>query len=191
MLSEGRVGEMFIYKIYSDKGDKVYIGSTIQSLTKRFSHHKSHSANGKGGRCTSYDLFDEYGAENCKIDLLEECEPEKRYERERFWIETTAHAVNKVRTPRQSHDERKQAMCAYMKRWIVENPEAYKERMKRNAIQQKQKQKERYVENYTHIRAQASEKVVCECGIVYSRSHRIRHQASVRHQDLMKNKSLE
>jgi group I intron endonuclease len=180
---------MFIYKIYSESGEKVYVGSTIQTLNKRFIHHKSHFKSGNGRGCSSYVLFEEYGAENCKIQLLEECEQHQRYDRERYWIETIPHTVNIMRKLNITNEERKQHMCDYSKKWNAENPEAYTERMRRNAIQQKEKQRERYDKNISHIREQASAKVMCECGIVYRHSHRNRHQASVRHQNLMKNKS--
>jgi hypothetical protein len=65
-----------IYKIESDMGDKIYVGSTAKDyLSQRFQQHKSSYKqwkNGKCGKITSYELFDEYGVENCKIVLIEE-----------------------------------------------------------------------------------------------------------------------
>lgn len=55
----------FIYKIFSPKTDKVYIGSTTTSLKTRFSHHKSIS-----NKCRSRLIIDLGDAE---ITLLEEC----------------------------------------------------------------------------------------------------------------------
>ena len=64
-----------IYKIESHLGDKIYIGSTAKEyLSQRFQQHKSSYKcwkNGKGGRLTSYELFDLYGIENCSIVLIE------------------------------------------------------------------------------------------------------------------------
>ena len=65
-----------IYKIESHLGDKVYVGSTAkQYLSQRFQQHKSAYKGwkeGKVNKVTSYDLFDEYGPENCQIVLIEE-----------------------------------------------------------------------------------------------------------------------
>jgi len=68
-----------IYKIYSDLGDKVYIGCTTKKyLSQRMAKHKHDYTYFKKWRAdtgfafvTSYLLFDEYGVDNCKIELLE------------------------------------------------------------------------------------------------------------------------
>ena len=65
-----------IYKIYSHVGDKIYIGSTTkpllsQRMTKHRSEYKRWKSGGKGGFIRSYELFDEYGIENCIIELIE------------------------------------------------------------------------------------------------------------------------
>ena len=68
-----------IYKIYSDLGDKVYIGCTTkQYLSQRLAKHKYDYTYYKKKRedtgfafVYSYLLFDEYGLNNCKIELIE------------------------------------------------------------------------------------------------------------------------
>ena len=68
-----------IYKIYSDLGDKVYIGCTTKNyLSQRMAKHKYDYTYYKKNReetgfafVTSYLIFDEYGVDNCKIELLE------------------------------------------------------------------------------------------------------------------------
>ena len=68
-----------IYKIYSDLGDKVYIGCTTkQYLSQRMAKHKYDYTYYKKKRedtgfafVYSYLMFDEYGVDNCKIELLE------------------------------------------------------------------------------------------------------------------------
>jgi len=65
-----------IYKIESHLGDKVYVGSTAKEyLSQRFQQHKQSYKlwkEGKASKVMSYDLFDEYGHENCQIVLIEE-----------------------------------------------------------------------------------------------------------------------
>ena len=58
-----------IYKIVSPDFEKCYIGSTCEKLSMRMVRHRhqynSHNK-GKHGRNTSFDIFDEYGIDNCK-----------------------------------------------------------------------------------------------------------------------------
>jgi len=64
-----------VYKIWSPQGDKIYVGSTTkQYLSQRMTAHRKDYKkwkNGKGGLTTSFLLFDEYGLENCFIELIE------------------------------------------------------------------------------------------------------------------------
>ncbi len=61
-----------IYKIINTKTVDIYIGSTIQSLEKRFNAHKSNSKLKKNGKL--YDCMRENGIEHFTIELLEEFE---------------------------------------------------------------------------------------------------------------------
>lgn len=61
-----------IYRIWSLKTDKIYIGSTADTLSNRFCNHKGHYKrwlNGGNSYYSSFKLFEEFGVENCKIDL--------------------------------------------------------------------------------------------------------------------------
>lgn len=69
---------------------KKYIGSTFLSLKTRFAQHKT-----DGNRATSKLLFEEYGKENIRIVLIEECEYSQRAQRERHFIELHENLVNK------------------------------------------------------------------------------------------------
>ena len=63
-----------IYKITDNGYTKCYYGSTINILSKRLDNHKqSYKAwkNNKANKCTVYNLFEEFGIENCKIELVE------------------------------------------------------------------------------------------------------------------------
>ena len=64
-----------IYKIWSTAGDKIYIGSTTKKyLSQRMDNHRSGYKlwkNDKHYLTTSYHLFEEYGLDNCFIELLE------------------------------------------------------------------------------------------------------------------------
>ena len=64
-----------IYKIVDIGYNKCYIGSTTEELGQRMARHRQnykHFLNGgKGSHIRSYDLFNEYGVENCKIELIQ------------------------------------------------------------------------------------------------------------------------
>lgn len=114
-----------IYSITSTKGDKVYIGSTVQPLYKRKSVHKQMLT------CSSKELFDEYGFENCVFTVLEECEVDQKLIREKHYITITPNTVNKVmphRTPDEKVALRKER---YRENWdkCKEYREANKERL--------------------------------------------------------------
>ena len=58
-----------IYKIVDNKNKECYIGSTTKSLAERIAHHRYAYKNGMGS-LKSFEMFDKYGLENCKINLL-------------------------------------------------------------------------------------------------------------------------
>ena len=64
-----------IYKIYSHIGPKIYIGSTTKEyLSQRMTGHRRDYdswKNNKHNRVMSFTLFDEYGIDNCMIELIE------------------------------------------------------------------------------------------------------------------------
>jgi len=78
-----------IYKIVSDLTDKIYIGSTTQTLCKRLAKHKSNHKgflNGKDKYITSFELF-KLG--ETRIELIEDfpCErKEQLHAREGYYI---------------------------------------------------------------------------------------------------------
>ena len=64
-----------VYKIWSTQGDKIYVGSTTkQYLSQRMTAHRKDYIYWKSETVkftSSYLLFDEYGLDNCFIELLE------------------------------------------------------------------------------------------------------------------------
>jgi hypothetical protein len=65
-----------IYKVWTLLGIEIYIGSTAQKLlSSRMNNHRNDynqwMNNGKKGKTTVYNLFEKYGIDNCKIELIE------------------------------------------------------------------------------------------------------------------------
>ena len=63
-----------IYRIWDNAFTKCYIGSTVEPLSKRMTKHREkYNAYLRQTYpfTTSFALFDNFGFENCKIELLE------------------------------------------------------------------------------------------------------------------------
>ena len=76
MTQDNKYSNGKIYKITDNAYTKCYIGSTIQPLSTRMGGHRRNYKKYLNGNCpltTSFLLFEEFGIENCKIELVEEC----------------------------------------------------------------------------------------------------------------------
>ena len=76
-----------IYKITDIGYNKCYIGSTTETLSQRMARHKGRYKeylSGGADNTRSHWLFDEFGVENCKIELVEiyPCNSKEELERQ-------------------------------------------------------------------------------------------------------------
>ena len=64
-----------IYKIADIGYTKFYVGSTCENLSKRIERHITKYTNYKAGKTNRkisvFEIFDEFGIEDCKIELIE------------------------------------------------------------------------------------------------------------------------
>lgn len=74
----------FIYKIWNEENDKLYIGQTSVGIKARWS---SHLKNYLTNNAVIYRAMRKYGAGVFHIEEIEECENSKLNEREKYWIE--------------------------------------------------------------------------------------------------------
>lgn len=160
-----------IYKITSPDGSKVYVGSTTQSVAQRKAKHKSDYACIKKGtkakRCRSYNLFEEFGFENClfeTIETLHEATKEQKLLRERHWIE--AIGTLGQNRPVVNEEEKKELKAQYHRRLKAEKPEVFKQRAKAHYEATKEERKEVHQ---------------CECGGQWTGHHKNRHLLSRQH----------
>ena len=165
-----------IYKITCESG-KVYIGSTIMKLNKRFSVHKcKNSLN----HCITKDFI------NPKIELIElfSCETkEELLWKEREWIEKT-DCVNYVR-PIITDDERKAKNKEYKQKQenkakINEGQKKYRQK-EENKTKINERQKKYRQEHKIEISKKAGVKFNCECGGKYQHSDKARHAKTKKH----------
>jgi len=125
--------------ISSSQTNKVYIGSTKNTLEKRFSNHKSESKNRKY-KCKSRVLINEFS--DCKIDLIEYTTKDLRLQRERFWVEHYGdRAVNRY-LPGRTKKEWRQQNAEYNKEYYQQHAEQRKEQMKEYYQQHAEQMKE-------------------------------------------------
>jgi hypothetical protein len=151
-----------IYKIYSDVGDKVYIGCTTKKyLSQRMAKHKYDYTYYKKNReetgfafVTSYLMFDEYGVDNCKIELLElyPCNSiDEIRKREAHYIKTipninNCHNWTQERINAKKETERQQAKLSYEKNKTELNKKSieYYAKNKELIIEKRNLNKEKY-----------------------------------------------
>ena len=141
-------GLAIIYKVWSEKGDKVYIGQTKQTIKERFSRHKKcfkqyDKDNTKSRATTCSVLFQEYGVENCQINSLEMVPfvtDEIINEKEEYWINFHPTAVNIIRPTPFTEERAKESKRAYYEEH--KDTEEYKARMKVNSAKYEETHRE-------------------------------------------------
>jgi hypothetical protein len=120
-----------IYKLTSSYTDKVYIGSTINSLNNRFSVHKCDYKSwlkSQRNKITSYDLLQ---FADVKIELIKEfpCETKKELEKEEGKLILENNCVNRCVAGRTNKEYRDEAN----KEKIKENKKEYDRSEQREA----------------------------------------------------------
>lgn len=162
-----------IYKVYSPSLDKCYIGSTISTLSRRFTHHCSYTKTNPG-ECSIDPLI---LAGDAVILLVENfpCDTNTELlQREGYWIRHTENALNTY-LPGKTEEEKS----------II-----HKMKCKNQYLKNRQKrldyQKQRYKEKKETILAKSREKIECECGSKINRSSVSKHRRSIKHQTYIK-----
>jgi hypothetical protein len=143
-----------VYKIVNDIDDKIYIGSTYQSLTKRFRDHKADAKRRPKRRV--YKHFNAIGWNNVKIILIEEFPCKSKIElekREREMIDELLPSLNK-RIPCRTLEEyyqcnkvvikakyelNKEVILAKQRKYQNDNREQFKEYQKEYRLTNKDK----------------------------------------------------
>jgi hypothetical protein len=175
-----------IYKIVDRGYNLCYYGSTCQELSNRMAGHRSDyaiHARTKAPMSTAMQIFEEYGVENCKIELVELYPCASKAElnaKEGEYIKNNP-CVNKcVPGGRMSrHDYGKQYYQAHK-----EQAREYNAKYREEHLDElKEKQKEYRERNHERRRASQKEQFICEaCGGRYQRNDRAKHFRSIKHQ---------
>jgi hypothetical protein len=140
-----------IYMVWFEGNDKNYYGSTTTTLSNRLSQHKLHYKN-KISKCSLFKLFEEYGVDNARIELVEAFPCNSRSEleaREGHHIRNNTHINRQV--PGRSKKEGN-------KIYREKNIEAIKNRDKEYYQKNKEKIKARSAEYYKKNREEQMKK---------------------------------
>jgi hypothetical protein len=206
-----------IYKIeprYEHNEGDIYIGSTAQKyLSNRFQKHRGDYKSWKLGvhnrKTMSFDLFEKYGMENCKITLIENVNVntiEELLAKERYYIQSLK-CVNKI-VPLRTHrewqidnaeyvknydkkyrEENKERLLNYSKEYRKDNQENIKQIAKqyydKNSEKIKEQKRIEYHLNIEECRLKQTETTICNCGCEITKNHLKRHQLSIKHQNLI------
>ena len=103
-----------IYKIIDISYTQTYYGSTIEPLCNRMSKHRSNYRIYKNGgdmnNVTVYKIFDEFGVDNCKIELVElfPCDSKMELERKEGEYIKNNECVNKMIMGRTAEEYKKE-----------------------------------------------------------------------------------
>lgn len=172
-----------VYKITNADESIVYIGSTTQTLDKRWGSHirdYKRMIDGKD-RCHAviHRHFEEYGVDSFKILLISEhtiTERNELFEFEQLTIDRT-ECVNQKPAYR-TEDQRKEALRQSSLKYSLKNKESLK-----------QKARLYREENRELIKLKKAELLNCECGASHTINNRSRHQRTQKHQRWLESQS--
>ena len=157
-----------IYKLESQSGDKIYIGSTTKErLCQRMDtlrHNYDSWKNGTSELTTAYEIFEEYGVKNCQLVLLESypCTCKDELEARKAFHIKSMECVNKVIPNRTKQEYRE------------DNKEKFKELSRKYEKNHREERDKKRAELY-----------VCECGQSIAKSSKYHHIRGKPHLDKM------
>jgi len=168
-----------VYKIWSNKGDMIYIGSTTKKyLSQRMNSHRTDYArfkNGKSNFISSFKLFEEYGLENCFIELIEAKEfrsKDELHQLEGTYIRELG-CVNRCIAGRTKKEYRAENITE-----ILNKEKEFRDKNKEKiAIEMDQY----YKKNKDKILERMQQKYTCDCGSTLRISDKSRHLKSIKH----------
>ena len=169
-----------IYKLINIIDDKIYIGSTIQPLSKRLCEQKCRANGTDRSHYKVHHRMAKLGIYNFYIELVEPCACSTKEElsaKEGEWIRKIATLNAKIagRTMIEYRNEHKDEARERTKQWIENNKER-KARMDKHYSEQ----------NKEYIKECKSERLMCECGCEISRGNLSTRRKPKKHMDKIK-----
>ena len=183
-----------IYKITNDYNDDIYVGSTCDTLVRRFTCHKSNSKNINKQSTPLYKLINEIGFDRFRIQLICDYPCEDKYQlrqKEGEYIRELGtlnqqiagrnmkiyYVENKEKLTEQKKDyyeNHKEMVLKYVKEYRIKN----KDQIKENRQKYRQENKEKISKN-------KKEKILCDCGCFIRKDGITEHKLTKKHIKLM------
>ena len=167
-----------IYMIESLLGNGcVYYGSTVDTLSRRLSKHRSDIKNKPNKNLTSKEVLKYDDARILLIELFP-CNSKMELEAQEATYIRNNECVNKCipqRTQLEYYQDNKETISKQMKKYQQKNKEVIKEKSKKYKKQYQQKNKEKIKEKMAKI-------FLCHCGKECAQSSYKRHTRSQQHQ---------
>lgn len=177
-----------VYILRSRLTNRVYVGSTTQSLAIRKAGHIQKYKSWKNGTNKAYItsfLIIEDGEVEITLVELKPCDTKEELTKaEREWIKKT-ECVNKIvplRSDAEYKQDKKEEIQAYNKDYYYKNLDRYKEWRTRWYEENKERKSQYYHDNREKILARNAEKIQCECGGMLQKGNRYNHNRTKRHQ---------
>lgn len=169
-----------IYKIFDNTNDNVYYGSTTRELRFRKAEHKNQYKQYCDGVRTFTTCYDILKNNDWGIEIVEKCSSGLR-ERERWFIENNK-CVNKRIEGRTLNEyyvdvlkPHRQSLAYYCETCncnvIIGEKSRHEKTNKHLGIPKKKRE----------ITKSNKDIIICECGLNYTRAHKLRHQNSKKH----------
>ncbi len=162
-----------IYKITNDYNNDVYIGSTCDKLSKRFSNHKCARKYEDKKTCPLYTLMNEVGFERFRIQLIEDYPCDDKYQlrqREAYYIRELATLNKTISFATETEKlETKRIYASSEKSKIVHNKAS----------------KTFYQNHKEQILEKNKEIIMCICGCELRKRDMARHEKTQKHLNLM------
>ena len=164
-----------IYKITNDYNDDVYVGSTCDTLGRRFTRHKADMKQEKRKNYKLYQLMNEIGFERFRIQLIIDYPCEDQYqlsqkEGEYIRLMGTLNKQIAGRTQKEYRETNKNKIKEVKQEWYENNLDKIKEVKKGWYETNKEK---------------LFKKIKCGCGCEVPKCHLNRHMNSQKHNKLI------
>lgn len=190
MAEINKYNSSLIYTIRSHQTNKYYIGSTTQSLSRRLSEHirdyKKYLVNNDNKYMSSYEIL-QYNDYYIELLISYPCNSRDELHRKegeliRQYKSDVVNIVINGRTYKQYTEDNKTHIAEKCKQYAKEHQVSIAERMNRyredNSVHIKEQVKQYYEDNSVHIKEQMRQPIICNCGIISSKGHILRHHKS-------------
>ena len=214
-MGENKYKKGQIYKIVSPDFSMCYVGSTTEGLSRRLARHKaSYNYKQKYGKkkdCSCFKLFNEFGADNCKIYWIEDypCNSKKELEaREGFYIQhmecVNTNVAGRPRSEwhKEYREKNKERLDEYYKEWSEHNKEhlqEYRKEYRENNIEHMKEKSKQWRDTHKEHKRETNrlyrernkeilrekEKIPfnCGCGSTVQKTEKARHEKTKKHQE--------